>query len=113
MIKGIGVDIMDHRRIKNLDEFANRVLSDDEKKRYSLITNEKTKRCYLGARFAAKEALFKATNKLVDFKSISVLNDESGAPYVVGPYDDQIFISLSHEEDYSIAYVICEKKDIN
>ena len=113
MIKGIGVDIMDNRRIKNLDEFAIHILSEDEKKRYSLITNEKSKKCYLGARFAAKEALYKATNKLVDFKSISVLNDESGAPYVVGPYDDQIFISLSHEEDYSIAYVICEKKEIN
>ena len=111
MIKGIGVDITDNRRIKNLDEFAIRILSEDEKKRYSLITNEKSKRCYLGARFAAKEALYKATNKLVDFKSISVLNDESGAPYLVGPYDDQIFISLSHEEEYSIAYVICEKKE--
>lgn len=106
MIKGIGVDITDNRRMN--DQIAKRILSDEELIRYNSFENDEARKCYLGARFAAKEAIFKATNIMIPFKEISILNNESGAPYVKLPIDAIIHISLSHEKDYSIAYVIYE-----
>lgn len=107
MIKGIGVDITDNRRMN--DKIAKRILSDEELVRYNSYENEESRKCYLGSRFAAKEAIFKATNILIPFKNISILNGESGAPYAKLPIDGVIHISLSHEKEYSIAYVIYEE----
>ena len=67
MIIGIGIDLVELDRLKELmsDRFIDRILSPEEKKQYLNIAAENTKLSFIGGRFAAKEALFKATNKPV------------------------------------------------
>ena len=109
MIAGIGCDIIDLTRINvNDDRLANKILSDLELEVYHKITNKKIKRQYLGTRFSVKESFYKATSQL-DFphtyKSLSVLNDENGRPFLNYP---NTHVSISHEKNMAITYVIVE-----
>lgn len=105
---GIGVDIVDMKRICNIERLAKYVLSEDE---YILFQNRVRPLEFLAGRFAAKEAFLKAMHKgigSVSFKSISILYEkESGAPVL--HYDDKKFdVSISHDGDYAIAMVIVQ-----
>ena len=104
MIKGIGVDICHLERLKDLDSLAKRILHDNE---YQVFLSKKTfkhQREYLGGRFAVKEAYVKACG-CKNFKSICCLNDFNGKKYIV---DDSCHVSISHEDDYVIAFVVAE-----
>ena len=106
MIKGIGVDIVDLRRIaKHKDSLAKKILSVKEYTVYSNFTSSVRQIEYLGGRFAAKEAIFKAVSPSISFHDIEILNDTNGRPSVNLP---DIHISLSHEKNYAVAYVIYE-----
>lgn len=109
MIKGIGCDIVDLNRLDiNDDNFALKVLTVQE---FSVYKNKKTpkqKREFLGGRFAGKEAFFKAVGiekGLNSFQDIEILNDINGKPFL--SYSKS-FISLAHENNYAVAYVIIE-----
>lgn len=110
MIRGIGCDIVDLKRINvENDRLAQKILSDQELAIYNGLKSVKSKRQYLGSRFCVKEAFYKATsdqNLEHTFKSLSVLNDESGKPYLNFPNSH---VSISHENDIAIAYVIIEE----
>ena len=85
-----------------------------------IYCNSKGKNCYehFAARFAAKEAIFKAISSLIKnkyeitWKDVEVLNDENGRPYVHflnNNYNiEQIDISISHLKEYAIATCIVE-----
>ena len=104
MIKGIGVDIVKINRFENVSEhFINRILTPEEKIEYDKREN-KVK--YLASRFAAKEAYFKASQD-IHYLSISVLNYENGAPYILNKKN--IHLSLSDEDEYVVAYLIIEE----
>lgn len=110
MINGIGVDIVDINRIKLKDSFINKILSCDEISIYNTLATDKRKKEFLAGRFASKEAIFKADNSVgCPFNEISVLNDINGKPY---SNIDGVMISISHEKDYAIAYVISIKKEV-
>jgi holo-[acyl-carrier protein] synthase len=95
----IGCDIVKISRFKNnLDKLTNRILTPLEKKEYN---NADNKLNYIAGRWAAKEALFKLTNSSENF---SILNYESGAPYVVN-YPN-LCVSISHEREFCIAVAI-------
>lgn len=117
MILGIGIDLVELDRLKELvsDRFIDRILSQEEKKLYLNIAAENTKLAFVGGRFAAKEALFKAISKgngtayYVDF---SILNEESGKPYLQSDFfkdDEIIHITITHTDHYAAAYVMIEK----
>ncbi len=116
MIKGMGIDLVDLNRIREIadDRFIHRILSDDEYKLYLNIANEKTKLTFLGGRFAAKEAIFKAVSKgngTAYYKDFSVLADENGKPYVESDFfedHDLIHITITHTDELAIAYVVIE-----
>ncbi len=116
MIIGIGIDLVDLKRIKELidDRFLNRILSVDEKKLYENIAAENTKISFVGGRFAAKEAIFKAISKgngNTYYKDFSILNRENGSPYVQTEYFTQgeiIHITITHTDEHAIAYVMIE-----
>ena len=55
MIKGIGVDICDLRRLNHLDQLAKKILHVDEFSLYLSKGNDKAKREFVGGRFAVKE----------------------------------------------------------
>lgn len=110
MIKGIGVDIAKISRFENKsNHFIQRILSKKELEVYSSL-NEENKIVYLASRFSAKEALFKALKtEDFDFSEISVLNEKSGAPYIQMDTPYKTHISISHEKEYVICYVLVEE----
>jgi len=116
MIKGIGIDLVDLDRIREIadDRFIHRILSDKEYKQYENIVNETTKLTFLGGRFAAKEAIFKAISKgkgTAYYTDFSVLSEENGKPYVETEYFDDdtvIHITITHTDTQAIAYVMIE-----
>lgn len=78
---------------------------------------------HYAARFAAKEAVFKAISKTLNrkyditWKDIEVLNDETGRPYIklseqFANKIEDIDISISHCKEYAVAnVVIIERED--
>lgn len=121
---GIGTDIVKVSRMKRLlkkrgDKFAERILHANELEIYKQHNSAAS---YLAKRFAAKEALSKALGtgiaKGISFEEIEVINNEDGKPLLVlhGTALDisiqlgveKLFISLSDEKKYAIAYVILE-----
>lgn len=101
MIKGIGVDILSIERVNF--KIAKKVLSSEEKEIFEAITNEKLKREYLAERFAVKEALFKADNAYFNYDQVSVLQDETGKPYLK---DINGFVSIAHDNGMVCAFVV-------
>lgn len=99
----IGTDIVDMRRIVPGLERA--ILSDKE-----MVLFQKAKKPseFIAGRFAAKEAFLKATGfglKGADMKSIEVLYDENGAPYVA--YKGKEYaVSIAHDGDYATAVAL-------
>ena len=115
MSKSIGVDIVEFSQIipKLSEKFIKRVLSTNELNRYNSIIHEQRKLEYISGRFAAKEAytkVYKKFEKPLNFTDVEILNEESGAPYIVSKYrpNDKILISISHSANYVIA--ICSKE---
>jgi len=120
LIQGIGVDIIKIERIKKAIErsgkgFIDRVFTIGEQ---NYCLSMKNKFQHFAVRFAAKEAVLKTFGlgwNSISWKSIEVVNDENGSPMVilhgkiktVSP--GKMFISLSHFEEYAIAFVILEK----
>ncbi|MDO4198290.1 MAG: holo-ACP synthase [Erysipelotrichaceae bacterium] len=103
----VGIDIIERSRINEKNEkwLIDNFLSDKE--REELNRNSKRVNEYLCGRWAAKEAIYKALSpeKKVDYTKISVLNDDSGKPYV--EYENyEIKISISHEKNYAVAIAI-------
>lgn len=94
----IGCDIVEIKRFKkNLNGFVRKILSDAEQIEYDKSPN---KIQYIAGRWAAKEAIFKASK----IKNAIVLNNSDGSPYVFD--DSKIKISISHEKNYAIAVAI-------
>ena len=124
-ILGIGVDIIENKRIKNSiknHKFKNRIYSSKELK---LSSQSKNKIKYFSNRFAAKEAFAKALGtgfrNNLNFKDIEVINDKLGKPYYSKSNKiNQIvkkkfkvknfncFLSISDEKEYSTAFTIIQ-----
>jgi len=126
-IIGNGVDIVNNLRIKNSiknKDFINRVFTLNEINNSKKLTNKIN---YFAKRFAAKEAFVKALGEgfrnNINFNDIEITNDNKGKPIInisnnvkkflkkkFKSNKYQIFLSLSDEKKYSIAYVIINKK---
>jgi holo-[acyl-carrier protein] synthase len=114
IISGIGIDIVDIKRIKKLVEatsFLKRFFTPSEIK-YCLEGRNKFER--IAARFAAKEAVIKATGlKSLPLKDIALIKDKTGKPSIKiknKKYSNlNVLISLSHTTDYACASVVVTK----
>ena len=126
-ILGIGVDIIENKRIKKSiknSNFKNRTYSAKELK-LSLLTINKAS--FFSKRFAAKEAFAKALGtgfrNNLNFKDIEVINDKLGKPYYTknkkitkivqkkfNVKNFNCFLSISDEKDYSTAFAIIQTK---
>ena len=122
-ILGIGVDIVQNKRIKDLIKnkiFINRTFG---KKEIMISKKFFDKTNYFAKRFSAKEALVKALGtgfrNNLNLKDIQILNDKLGKPYFlktkkidtiifkkfkIRKYD--LFLSISDEKDFSISFTI-------
>ena len=122
-----GIDIIEVERIKEaIDDmgngFLNRIYTEDEIQ----YCNKSDIMIYqhFAARFAAKEAVFKAMSKYISgredalWKDIEILNDESGKPEInvdkliknINKTADikliNIDISISHIKEYAVASAV-------
>lgn len=128
MVKGIGVDIVDNRRIEKIlkqkcgQRFLDRVYTSLEME----YCKQKRKSVeHFSARFAAKEAVFKALgtgwSKGIAWRDVEVRNDGSGAPRVVlyGKAKEifrdrgggRILLSLSHTSQIAVAQAVWVSHD--
>ena len=114
----IGTDIIEVERIKNAmenAEFSTRVFTPEEIE-YCESGADKIKYQRYAARFAAKEAVFKAISPIlaskfdIEWKDIEVVKDEQDRPYIKFNNDKVknivIDISMSHVEAYAIATAV-------
>ena len=126
-IIGNGVDIVDNTRIKNAIKnkfFVSRIFTVNEIIKSKNLNNKAN---YFAKRFAAKEAFVKALGEgfrnNINFSDIDVTNDKKGMPIINISTNTKkflkkkfnlnkfkIFLSLSDEKKYSIAYVIINKQ---
>ena len=126
-IVGNGVDIIENIRIKNSiknKNFISRIFTINEIKKSQKLNNKIN---YFAKRFAAKEAFVKALGEgfrnNISFNDIDITNDNKGKPIIKVSNNIEkfikkkfkikkfrIFLSLSDEKKYSIAYVIINKK---
>lgn len=94
----IGCDITKISRFsKNLEKLKNKILTQDEQQEFEKSSNKLE---YISGRWAAKEAVYKASG----IKNVSIINNTLGKPIVVN--HPNINISISHEKKYSIAVAI-------
>ncbi|TXH60848.1 MAG: holo-ACP synthase [Bacteroidia bacterium] len=124
MIIGIGTDII------NVDRVEQKISKNQGFLEWVFATNEieycKTKTYpfqHFAARFAAKEAFFKALGtgwtQQTFFNEVSIVNDEKGKPSIelLGTTAEtlswlkhkKIHLSISHEKDYAQAFVVIEE----
>lgn len=114
----VGVDILKVEKVSKIlevrrDKFLNRVFTETEieyiaKKKFNVET--------ITGLFAGKEAISKALGTgigKVRFKDMEILHNELGKPIVkLSPevkktFDvEELEISISHEEEYAIAFVV-------
>ena len=126
-IIGVGVDIVDNKRIKKSiknKQFISRIFS---KKEINQSNKFIDKTNYFSKRFAAKESLSKAIGtgfrKGLNFNDISIINDKYGKPSIKLNNKLQniikkrfktkkvnVYLSISDEKKHSIAFVILRKK---
>jgi len=123
MINGLGIDIVDIPRIKKIVDsdtgFLEKIFTPTE---IEYCQSKYKKEIHLAARFAAKEAFFKAMGTGwrggMHWTDISVENDELGKPGITlngktlenfrGKNCTRIHLSISHTKEYATAAVIIE-----
>jgi holo-[acyl-carrier protein] synthase len=125
MIVGIGVDVVDIRRLRRAlerqgERFMQRIYTAGEQE-YCRAHRDPAP--YFAARFAAKEALFKALGtgwaQGVTWLDAEIRNNDQGAPWLAlrGRTEEasrelsvrKIHLSLSHSEEAAVALVILER----
>lgn len=115
-----GIDIVNVERIKekikkSKEQFLNKIFTENEIK-YCESRNVNKYLSY-AARFAAKEAAYKAVSNIIKdkskmtWKTFEVENVENGKPNLKINLDnleniESLDLSLSHEKEYAIANVI-------
>lgn len=122
MIYGIGTDIVEIERIRQaVERWGDRFLK-------RVFTEEEIAFCYgrtdpfpgLAARFAAKEAMVKASPVPLPYREIEVVRGSTGKPSIalreaatelLSPCGRLlIHLSLSHERSHAVATVLLEKE---
>ncbi|MCF7858697.1 MAG: holo-ACP synthase [Candidatus Cloacimonetes bacterium] len=124
MIFGVGIDLIEVRRIEKL-------LKNDDLQLQKIFTEHEIDYCrklangsqHFAGRFAAKEAFLKALGKgwreEIKFRDIETINNELGKPEIIlygktkSIFEAEALkcshVSISHLKDYATAIVLIEK----
>jgi holo-[acyl-carrier protein] synthase len=124
MILGIGVDLVEVRRIREAIErsgerFLRRIFTEEE---IAYCSDKARKYEHFAARYAAKEAALKALGAGIDresaLRSVGVSHAEDGRPLLrfsgavqqtAGRLNvTKVHVSISHSDDYAVAQVVLE-----
>ena len=116
MIVGTGIDIIELDRIEKAikrwgNHFLDRIFHKEE---IAYARKHKNAIPHLAARFAAKEAVFKAVgdDPSLQWKDVKIINDKHGKPCCIfykKNFKKKILISLSHTKKYAVASAIITK----
>ena len=126
-ILGIGVDVIENKRIRSLISNKSFIKRTFGKKEVNFSKKILNKTNYFAKRFAAKEAFVKSLGtgfrNNLNLRDIEILNDKIGKPYYFTSkkINDMInkkfkikkfnlFLSISDEKDYSVAFTVLQKK---
>ena len=100
----IGVDIANICDFSGKDErFYRFFLKENEYEKFSSFKSKKRKAEFAAARWACKEAIFKATQDK-NYLFYRIDNDESGKPFVID--HPELKVSISHHGEYAVATVL-------
>jgi holo-[acyl-carrier protein] synthase len=120
MVLGIGIDIIEIERIKESieklgDRFLNKIYT---KKELEYCNSKANKYQHYAARFAAKEAIYKAISSLykegIGWHEVEIFNEPNGMPSVklfgklknfLGD-DKELKITMSHSNNYVTCFAI-------
>jgi holo-[acyl-carrier protein] synthase len=113
MIHGTGIDIIEIDRLQSAidrwgEEFLTHIFNPEE---IAYAKKRKFPTQHYAARFAAKEAVYKAfgDNRSLGWKDMTILNDKDGKPYCKlkkKSFKKKILISISHTKNYAVASAI-------
>ena len=116
-----GTDIIEIERVKNSIESIGKKFIEEiytQKEIEYCESKKNAKYQHYAARFAAKEAIFKAVSKLlnnkfdISWKNAEIVNDKNGRPYInflntkIIEKIEDIDISISHCKEYAVATVV-------
>ncbi len=123
ILKAIGVDIIEIERIQLMTNkyglrFLRKIFTERELD-YCRLSDGSYRVNSLAARFAAKEAFYKAANQIVKqtilWHDCEIINNKNGTPQICFNsntinelMETTIHLSLSHSCDYAIAFVVIE-----
>ena len=127
-VLGIGVDVIQNKRVKSLISNKRFILRTFSKSEIKFSKKNFKKSNYFSKRFAAKESFVKALGtgfrNNLNFNDIEILNDKLGKPYYLKSKkidnlikkkfkikDYDLFLSISDEKDYSVAFTILQKNN--
>lgn len=118
----VGTDIIEIERIQRIienkkEKFLNSIYTEKEIK-YCESKNVQKYQSY-AARFAAKEAIYKALSEYINFdyswKDFEIVNNKKGKPEVNLGFKienlENIELSISHCKEYAVAYVTASFKE--
>lgn len=115
MILGIGIDMIEVARVQRAVErnprFVDKVFTPGE---IAYAEGKKSRFQHLAARFAAKEAFFKAIGRRIHWVDVETVNLPSGQPQLVVHSTEELGftrsqLSISHLADHALAVVVLEK----
>jgi len=124
MIAGIGTDIAEVKRFEKWVQNPEMIERFFNEKEVSSAKSDSAKCQHYAVRFAAKEAFSKALGTGINgfsLKEVYITNDSKGKPLLniegaaLSLMKERLgectaFVSLSHEKEYAVAFVILEKK---
>ena len=109
---GVGVDIIEVKRVETLikknTRFLTRVFTETE---ISYCSSKANQYQHFAARFAAKEAFFKALGRKINWTDVGIKNLSSGKPVLdiqsgLNLPFKNAEVSISHLKEYAIAAVV-------
>lgn len=109
MIKNVGIDIIQNKRIKPSAALSQKLLSTIELREYETLFDKECQRQFLAGRWAVKEALIKVLKIKLILNEVTIKLKDDNKLHVEGiklGENEIIHVSLSHERDYSIGFAI-------
>ena len=112
MVIGVGIDIIEVKRVERLVEknvrFLSKVFTETE---ITYCSSKVNKYQHFAARFAAKEAFFKALGRKIKWTDVGIKNLPSGKPILDIKTDERFpfqstDVSISHLKEFAVATVI-------
>jgi len=119
MIKGIGIDIVEVKRLRDIiqrwGERAKKRMFTSKELKYAHM-RKKGEFIHLAGRFAAKEAVVKSLGQPTSFLEVEISKEKNGRPYVTlkGRTKEtarekgvkEILVTLSHTRTYAVAQAV-------